>query len=145
MAFPILAAIPVIGKVLTGVLDLIGETVEDKDEAAKLKAAMIQVFQNADLTKFTTLVKAQASIILAEATGGSWLQRNWRPLLMLIFMVIITNNYIFFPYASLFTDKVTVLELPDFMWQILKIGVGGYIVGRSGEKIVNMWKGKEVK
>ncbi|MHC4640109.1 MAG: 3TM-type holin [Planctomycetota bacterium] len=140
-----LTAIPIVGKVLEGVIGLIDQAVTDKDEANKLKAQMIGVFQNADLTKFTSLLRAQAGIIMAEATGASWLQRNWRPLLMLIFMVIITNNYIFFPYASLFTDKVTVLELPDFMWQILKIGVGGYIVGRSGEKIVNMWKGKEVE
>lgn len=139
------SAIPIVGNIINGVIGLIDQTVEDKDEANKLKAQMIAVFQQADLTKFTTLVKAQAGIIMAEATGASWLQRNWRPLLMLIFMVIITNNYIFFPYASLFTSKVTVLELPTFMWEILKIGVGGYIVGRSGEKIVNMWKGKEVK
>ncbi|MHC4757091.1 MAG: 3TM-type holin [Planctomycetota bacterium] len=140
-----LSAIPIVGNIIDGVLGLIDKTIEDKDEAAKLKAQMVAVFQQADLTKFTTLVKAQASIILAEASGASWLQRNWRPLLMLIFMIIIANNYIFFPYASLFTSKVTVLELPNFMWEIIKLGVGGYIVGRSGEKIVNVWKGKEIK
>ena len=64
---------------------------------------------------------------------------------MLIFMVIIANNYVLFPYLSMFTEKTTVLELPPMMWKILQIGIGGYIVGRSGEKIVNVWKGKEIK
>jgi hypothetical protein len=27
------------------------------------------------------------------------------------------------------------IELPDELWNLLMIGVGGYIVGRSGEKI----------
>ncbi|NIP55190.1 MAG: hypothetical protein GWN00_34180 [Aliifodinibius sp.] len=138
-------AIPIVGNIINGVIGLIDQTIEDKDEANKLKSQMIAVFQQADLTKFTELVRAQAKIIIAEATGVSWLQRNWRPMLMTIFMIIIANNYIFFPYASMFTDKAAVLELPPYLWDLLKIGVGGYIVGRSGEKIVNMWKGKEVE
>ena len=137
-----LTAIPVIGKVLNGVLGLVDEAVEDKDEANRLKAQLTNVFQNADLTKFTVLVQAQASIITAEANGQSWLQRNWRPLLMLIFMVIISNNYIVHPYIALFSGSSIELDVPDQMWSLLKIGVGGYVVGRSGEKITQLWKVK---
>jgi hypothetical protein len=32
------------------------------------------------------------------------------------------------------------LVLPPDMWALLKIGVGGYIVGRSGEKIARSLK-----
>jgi hypothetical protein len=52
--------------------------------------------------------------------------------------LIIANNYIIFPYLSLFDatkDGVTQLELPKFMWECLKLGLSGYIVGRSAEKI----------
>jgi hypothetical protein len=137
-------AIPIIGKVIDGVVGLIDQVVEDKDEANKLKAQMIAVFQNADLTKFTSLIKAQAGIIMAEANGQSWLQRNWRPLLMLIFMIIIANNYIIHPYVSLFTggEHSVALDIPENMWALLKIGVGGYVVGRSGETITKLWKAK---
>jgi len=131
-----------VGKVIDGVIGLIDQVVEDKDEANKLKAQMIAVFQNADLTKFTSLVKAQASIILAEANGHSWLQRNWRPMLMVIFMIIIANNYIIHPYVALFSSKSIALDLPENMWALLKIGVGGYVVGRSGETITKLWKAK---
>lgn len=136
------SAIPIVGKVIDGVIGLIDEAVEDKDEANKLKAQMIAVFQNADLTKFTSLVKAQAGIIMAEANGHSWLQRNWRPLLMLIFMIIIANNYIVHPYMQLFLEKSIHLDIPENMWQLLKIGVGGYVVGRSGETITKLWNAK---
>jgi len=30
--------------------------------------------------------------------------------------------------------------IPPDMWQLLKIGVGGYVLGRSGEKIVGVLK-----
>ena len=34
-----------------------------------------------------------------EALGHSWLQRNWRPMLMVLFGVIIANNYVVVPYG----------------------------------------------
>lgn len=86
-----------------------------------------------DLDKIKT--DAKANIIMAEANGRSWLQRNWRPILMLVITIIIANNYIFFPYASIFTDKVAMLDLPDKLWTLMTVGVGGYIAGRTIEKV----------
>lgn len=88
------------------------------------------------------LVSAQSAIVTAEAAGG-WLQRNWRPMLMTLFGVIIFNNYIIHPYVSLFFPGNSVmLEIPEAMWGLLKIGVGGYVVGRSLEKAVNHYSNK---
>ena len=63
---------------------------------------------------------------------------------MLIFMVIIANNYIIHPYVTLFTGGAhsVALDIPENMWALLKIGVGGYVVGRSGETITKLWKAK---
>jgi hypothetical protein len=79
--------------------------------------------------------EAQAKVIIAEAQGESWLQRNWRPILMLTIVFIVANNYVIAPYISLFGYKSLALELPETMWNLMNIGVGGYVVGRSGEKI----------
>lgn len=79
--------------------------------------------------------EAQAKVIIAEAQGESWLQRNWRPILMLTIVFIVMNNYVIAPYISLFGYKSLALELPETMWNLMNIGVGGYVVGRSGEKI----------
>ena len=59
---------------------------------------------------------------------------------MLLFAAIIGNNYIIYPYLSLFWMDAPMLEIPPDMWDLLKIGLGGYVVGRSGEKMVNTWK-----
>ena len=53
---------------------------------------------------------------------------------MLVAIVIIANNYIFVPYARAFGLAVPLLELPDGLWSLLTLGVGGYVVGRSVEK-----------
>ena len=81
------------------------------------------------------LTESKASIIKAEAQGASWLQRNWRPVLMISIVAIVVNNYIIYPYLVLFGLPATPLELPEELFTLMQIGVGGYIVGRSAEKI----------
>ena len=141
MAFPFLAAIPVIGKILEKVTGTIDKAVKDKDLAARLKHDTSMAILQMDHSEVQTLVKEQASIIKAEATGGSWIQRSWRPILMLVIIAIIANNYIFFPYLSAFgIEQAVMLDLPEQLWGLIKIGVGGYVVGRSGEKFAKVWK-----
>ena len=126
---------------LGGLIPSIGETinkaVKDKDLAAKLKheiKTLIVGLQSA-------LVEAKARIIVAEAQGQSAIQRNWRPLTMLTFVFIIANNYIIVPYAVAFGLAVPMLEIPPGMWGLLTVGIGGYIGGRTLEKVTAMKNG----
>lgn len=135
-------AIPIVGKVIEKTFDVVDKAVLDKDEALKVKATLEDAFRKTDLTKFSEQIKAQASIINAEANGESWLQRNWRPGLMALFGIIIANNYVFNPYLSALLGIDIMMTIPPDMWGILKLGVGGYIVGRSAEKTVKVWKEK---
>lgn len=136
MAF--LAALPLIGKIVAPLLGkvfgIVDQMVVDKDQAAKLKAAIQMQMMEIDHKEFLTSLQEQASIIKAEATGHSWLQRNWRPILMLVIVAIVANNYLLFPYLSMFTEKTVILELPDKLWALMTLGVGGYIGGRTVEK-----------
>jgi hypothetical protein len=111
-----------------------GETTLTSEAKAALDGKLVEL----DMVLAQLKVKTdelRANIIIAETKSQSWLARNWRPILMLTITAIIANNYVFFPYASLFTEKVTMLTLPDHLWALLKIGVGGYIVGRSAETV----------
>ena len=87
------------------------------------------------------LIELQASVVIAELQSGAWLAQNWRPITMLTFVAIIANNYILYPYLSLFWGEAPVLEIPPDMWGLLKIGLGGYVVGRSAEKVAKVIKG----
>lgn len=131
----VLSFIPVIGKILDKGLGIIDELVEDKDKANELKAAIKQQVLVQDHDKNTQLLQSQTAIILAEAKGG-WLQRNWRPMLMLTCILILFNNYVLAPYVLLFfPGKALMLELPGGLWALLNVGVGGYVGGRTVEKI----------
>lgn len=91
------------------------------------------------LTAWMTEFQGRLSSLMAEL-NGNWMQRSWRPILMLVIIAIIANNYILHPYVELFfPGKSTTLELDQNMWDLLKIGVGGYTLGRSAEKIAQRW------
>ncbi len=92
---------------------------------------VIYQLQEKVLSYETRMMESQASIIAAEAKGSSWMQRNWRPIIMFMFGFIIAWNYIISPMFGLL-----VLPLPDQIWTLIQIGLGGYIGGRSLEKIV---------
>ncbi|MBW1739412.1 MAG: hypothetical protein JRJ69_18300 [Deltaproteobacteria bacterium] len=107
----ILAMIPVIGKILDKGLSLIDKYVEDKDKANELKAMIQREVLINQHEELAAALESQTKIILAEARGG-WLQRNWRPLLMLIVILIIANNYVIAPYIALFLPgKSLILDL----------------------------------
>lgn len=115
----------------------------DPANAAKILALQAQHEENLrkmNLDYQTALVNAQAGTIEAEAKSDSWLAANWRPILMLTFTFIVAMNYAILPVAAWFGSHVAPLVLPPDMWALLKIGIGGYIVGRSGEKITKAMK-----
>lgn len=122
----------IIGPLIGGLFGLIDKSVEDKDQAAKIKSSL----QEMVLTGQIKEIEAAAAIIAAEAQGESWLQRNWRPLLMCLFGLIIANNYLVVPLFG-----TPMADIPPDMWELLKLGVGGYVVGRSVEKGVKVWRG----
>ena len=115
--------------VVTGFID---KFVADKDEAEKLKANIALEAMKADSEE----LKAATSVILAEANGESWLQRNWRPMLMLWFAGLVGAHWLGYTPAGL--GEETVLKLLD----IVQVGIGGYVLGRSGEKMVKAYKAK---
>jgi hypothetical protein len=110
------------------VKDLLGgldKLFTSKEEKIKAENVIKQIL----IEKQLELQKMQTEIIVTEAKGN-WLQRSWRPILMLSFgFIVIYVKFI----APLF--NLTTPELEIEFWELLKIGIGGYVIGRSAEKI----------
>ncbi len=126
MAFNILS---ILKDVVAPVTTLIGDMHTSEDEKLQARnalAAMQNTISMAYLDYEARIAEMQGSIIVAEAQGQSWIQRNWRPITMLAFLALVI------------CDQFGLLEfrLADQAWTLLQIGLGGYVVGRSAEKIV---------
>ena len=78
---------------------------------------------------FLAVFTAQADIIKTEAASTHWLAANWRPLLMLTFGGLIVARWFGWAAPNLSQEEYLAL------WNIVEFGIGGYVVGRSVEKI----------
>ena len=77
------------------------------------------------------LNRNQTAVVKGD-TDGHWLQRSWRPLVMLSFAGIVVVGVLF---------DLPLLAENSRLWDLLEIGIGGYVVGRSLEKMTAFWKG----
>ena len=129
-----------ISEIFQPVADVVDELHTSEEEKLTLKAKLlsIQTQMASILIEYEKkLLEYQSKVLNAEATGHSWLQRNWRPITMLVFVALITATWLGWTPPGL--DE----ELQKKLFDIVQIGIGGYIVGRSAEKIVQMYRGKE--
>lgn len=115
---------------------LIDKWFPDPEEADKRKLEFQAMILSGEMKELEVI----ASIITAESKSEHFLVAAWRPITMLVFVFIIANNYIIYPYLSLFFEAAPKLDLPPDMWGLLKIGIGGYTVGRTVEKAVKTYK-----
>lgn len=117
------ALVPILAPVLTKV---IGNLFPDPEQRAKAEAETYKQL----LDHQAEIESAAAKIIQTEAASSHWLAANWRPLTMLIFVGLITARW--FGWAAPDLSDAEYIKL----WDIVNFGLGGYVVGRSVEKIV---------
>jgi hypothetical protein len=128
----------ILGKVAGGVADRIFPDPEQELKRIELQQAL----QAAVLERTSEIERAAADVVRAEAQGQSWLQRTWRPITMLVFVGLIVARWLGWSAPNL--GDAEVLKL----WDIVEIGLGGYVIGRSAEKVlpaiaISMRKGIE--
>ena len=117
----------VLQAIAPSIFKIIDDAVEDKDMANKLKNEVsMQMLDNQ-----SSIADASAKVIMSEATGESWLQRNWRPMLMIWFSILIGGYWFGFVPINM---PVTIVAS---MFNLVTIGVGGYVGGRTVEKVAS--------
>lgn len=122
-------ALPFVAALIPALAPIIGDVVKrlfpdpDAARAAEGEIALALMDKRAELEA------AAASIIGAEARSEHWLAATWRPLVMLTFTALIVARWL--GYSAPGISEAEVVKL----WSIVELGLGGYVIGRSAEKI----------
>lgn len=114
------------GDVFKAVGGVIDDIFTNDEERAEAKRRILQEMNSQAME----MERLKSEIIQTEAQGN-WLQRSWRPIIMLAFGFIVVYSKFIAPAFSLPNA-----ELETDFWDLLQLGIGGYVVGRSAEKIV---------
>jgi hypothetical protein len=112
------ALVPILGKAL-------GNLIPDANARAQAEAEIAKQL----LASSAELERAAGEIVLAEARSEHFLAACWRPILMLTFGALIVARWL--GYSAPGISEAEVLKL----WDIVQLGLGGYVIGRSAEKI----------
>lgn len=115
---------PILSALIGPLVDLVGRFIPDPEKKAAAQLQLVQMAQTGELAQ----LNAALQVILAEA-NGNWLQRTWRPLMMIFFAGLVGARW--FGYSAPNMSEAEIMEL----WAIVKLGIGGYTVGRSVEKV----------
>ena len=118
-----------ISSILPGLIDRLFPSKEAAD-AAKLKLLELQqAGALKELEAQTSLAIASMEVVKTEAASTHWLAANWRPLTMLTFTALIVARW--FGWSAPNLDPAEYIKL----WDIVQLGLGGYVIGRSVEKV----------
>ena len=133
---PVFALSPVLELIRGPVFSIIDKLIPDPALKARLKAEI----ESKTLAHETRVVEAQRQILMLELAQGPLLTRLWRPLLMYVIILFLLLYGLILPVADLFSGAPVAFhprwrEIPDGLWNLLSLGVGGYVGGRSLEKI----------
>lgn len=105
---------------MIGILDAIGKVI-GLTQKAKLSSGDLMTIVNAQ----GKISEEQAKVIISEIKGGSWLQRNWRPMSMIVFLVLICFD----------AFEILPSRLPSYAWDLFTIGFTGYVGARTVDKL----------
>jgi len=111
--------------VLQNVIREIGDIVDRLSVSSREKQKIQEEIQSLVYRYKSELVREQSAAV-GDETRGNWLQRSWRPIVMLILTLLVV--------LGVFTESPMLSDSSRF-WDLLEIGVGGYVIGRSGETI----------
>lgn len=121
--------VPLIGALIPALAPIIGDAVRrlfpDPEAARKAEGEIAMALMD----RRAELEAAAASIIAAEARSEHWLAATWRPVVMLTFTSLIVARWL--GYSAPGISEAEVVKL----WSIVELGLGGYVIGRSVEKI----------
>ena len=126
-----------LGKLFSqGAQATIGETLRGIDslttsaeERASLRAKALEVYLN-----------AQARGIEADSSAGG-IASQWRPIMALTLVGLLVWHVI----AATFGYPVPELDMEPRLWDTLQLMIGGYVGGRSVEKVVSTIAAKKKK
>ena len=125
--------IPIIGTIISAAKDIIDEfhTSGEEKLTAHAKLNELQIRSNQQLLDYESKrLHEAASTIRAETGSGNWLAASWRPITMLLFGTMLALHWL-----GVTSDRLMESEILAMM-DIVQLGLGGYIMGRTAEKVI---------
>lgn len=117
----------IVAGAVSGILSPVRDVIDELHVSDEERGALLAAVQESE----SRVLQARTQVLTSVNLRGNWLQRSWRPITMLTFLALVVG------------DSFGILSSPlaPEAWNLLKIGLGGYVAGRSLEKVTSALKG----
>ena len=133
------------GPLVSAVLDVFERAQKAKMDRTAIETELRRVVAEQIAKVAATEITARRDVIIAELKGEGWLQRNWRPLVATSFAAVLLFYAIILPIAVDWFGAPPVRvgdKLLGWIMQTVMIALGGYIGGRTLEKMTRFLGGR---
>jgi hypothetical protein len=117
------------GGIISAIGSVFGTFFKAKEKQGEIVGKAMEAI--GDLAESNATREANAAlVVVAEAQSESFIARNWRPVTMCIFVGLIVCRFF-----GIVPQNMSPMEY-ERLWDLVEVGLGGYVVSRSVEKIV---------
>lgn len=122
----------ILGLILPGITKILDKVIPDADKRAEAQEAVTKLL----LENQNAILQASKDVMVADAQSEGWLTRNARPGVVVWAMGMITW-VIFSPIFGLQDATIHALQrVPDSLWNLVMVGIGGYMLAKTVENTV---------
>lgn len=138
MVLPVAILADIVASIVKGPLS---KVIEAHVADGQLQRKLASEIQSRLIDELAGSAALGQGVVIAEASSEHWLVRSWRPMLMVMMMAFLALAGFVVPLAELLAGPIRFeprwSALPPELWTLLSVGMGGYIGGRSLEKIAD--------
>jgi type II secretory pathway pseudopilin PulG len=129
----------IISTILATVAPVLEKLIPDPDARAQAQVQLQQALQ----AQQTALLEASKDVMVADAASEGWLTRNARPCVVFWALGCMTWIVAVAPVFGLVDATLGALKaVPDNLWNVMLVGIGGYTLARGAENAVKSLKGR---
>lgn len=122
---------PILTAVLGPIFDLLKQVIPDSNARAQAQEEITKLL----VANEAAMLDAMKSTMAADAASEGWLTRNARPIVVMWSLGMVTAIFVEGLTGGT-TNAITALrQVPQELWNLITVGIGAYILGKSGEGI----------
>lgn len=120
--------------ILGPISEILGRIIPDPNKRIELENEITKVM----LSNQSALMDAMKSVMVADAQSEGWLTRNARPATVVWGLSMVTWLGVVAPSLGIGNEAITAIkQVPSDLWNLVTVGIGAYMLGKTGETIAN--------
>lgn len=121
----------IVSLIIGPIADILKRVIPDADARAAAQEEITKTI----IANEAALNDAMKTVMAADSASESWLTRSARPLTVVWSLLMVTWLAVIAPFTGLQAEALNAVKaIPTELWNLISVGIGGYMLARTVEK-----------